>query len=277
MTDRIKAWAILGCLALVAAGPASERKPEAGKPAVPAGSEAKAETVKAEGSAAVRVELVGSDGLILVGTYRAPKGVEEAKSAGILLLHQMRGKRQDWAGLTAELVKRGYAVLAMDLRGHGDSVKGKEGKEYDHRNFRVEEFPAMVGDAEAALAFLSEQESVDPDRIAIVGASIGANAALNAAAKHAEVRSVVLLSPGLEYRMVKTEPAMEKYEGAVFLAASEEDRYSTETVRKLKELCRGKCELKIYAGAGHGTNMFRPTKGDLETRIVNWIDETLKG
>jgi pimeloyl-ACP methyl ester carboxylesterase len=164
----------------------------------------------------------------------------------------------------------------MDLRGHGESTKGKEGKLCNHRDFEVSEFPAMVGDAETALEYLQKHEGVDSAKIAIVGASIGANAALNAAAKHAEVKSVVLLSPGIEYHMIKTEPAMREFGGAAFLAASDEDRYSAETVRRLKNLCKGECELKIYSGAGHGTNMFRPTRGDLETRILGWIDKTLK-
>jgi hypothetical protein len=35
--------------------------------------------------------------------------------------------------------------------------------------------------------------------------------------------------------------------------------------------------MKMYSGAGHGTNMFAPTKGDLEKRILEWVDETVHG
>jgi dienelactone hydrolase len=137
------------------------------------------------------------------------------------------------------------------------------------------EYPAMVGDALLALEYLETREGVDPGRIGIIGASIGANVAINAAAKDESVKTVGLLSPGIEYHLIKTEPAMREFKGAVFLAVSDEDRYAAESVRKLDELCAGKCEMKMYSGAGHGTNMFAPTEGDLQMKIVAWLDATL--
>jgi dienelactone hydrolase len=272
LRTRANGWIVwIGCLLLVFSASASEPKADKAKP-----DEAKPK-VKAEGTVNTKeVELTAKDGFVLMGTFYWTEREEDQTVPGVLLLHQMRGKRQDYSDLIKELVGRGYAVLAMDLRGHGESIKAKDGKERRHQDFEVSEFAAMVSDAELAVNHLREQPGVDADRIAIVGASIGANAALNAAAKNPAVKSVVLLSPGIEYHKIKTEPAMKKYEGAVFLAASEEDKYSAQTVNRLKELARGKCELKMYSGAGHGTNMFRPTKGDLQTRVFNWIVETLK-
>lgn len=272
LRTRINGWIVwIGCLFLVFSASASEPKAEKAKPDEATSSLTLSFTVKTR-----EVELTAKDGFVLVGTFYLREREEEQNVPGVLLLHQMRGKRQDYRDLSMELVARGYAVLAMDLRGHGESIRGKDGKQHHHRDFEVSEFPAMVGDAETALNYLSEQPGVDSDRIAIVGASIGANAALNAAAKDPAVKSLVLLSPGIEYHQIRTEPAMEKYTGAVFLAASEEDKYSAQTVNRLKELAKGKCQLQTYSGAGHGTNMFRPTKGDLEERILTWIDGTLK-
>lgn len=240
-------------------------------------SESKAGGSEEKAPVPERVELPADDGLVLIGSYYAPENEGEGRAPGILLLHQMRGKRQDWRELTMELTKRGYAVLAMDLRGHGESTKGNEGKTWDYRTMEKSEYPGMVGDAGVALDYLKARPGVDPERIGIIGASIGANVALNAAANDPAVESVVLLSPGVEYHLIKTEPAMREYKGAVFLAASDEDGYAADSVRKLHELCQGESEMKMYSGAGHGANMFAPTKGDLQERILDWVDRTLVG
>ena len=47
--------------------------------------------------------------------------------------------------------------------------------------------------------------------IGIAGASIGANVARAAAADDPAIRSLALLSPGLDYRSLRTEAAMQKY------------------------------------------------------------------
>jgi len=268
---------VVACCAFLAVAAVAQTKPARGKAAGPVGSATKAEAAKPTVRATPRVELTASDGVVLVGTCRVPKLEGDAKAPGVLFLHPMRGKRQDWGSLLAELLRRGYALLAMDLRGHGESTKGKEGKVYDHRSFEPSEFPAMVGDAEAALAYLKGRPGVDSERIAIVGASIGANAALNAAAKDPAVKSLVLLSPGLEYHQIKTEPAMEQYGSrSVLLVASHEDSHSAQTVQTLEGLAKGRREVQMYGGAGHGTNMLGKTEGKLQTRILDWLDATLK-
>jgi pimeloyl-ACP methyl ester carboxylesterase len=244
-------------------------EPKTAKPVV------KEEEPVADSAGPKRVELTTGDGLILVGSSYAPEKKEEGKPPGVLLLHQMRGERQDWGDLPGELTGLGYAVLSMDLRGHGESTKGKDGKNYDFRDFVRGEFPAMVDDALVALNFM-RRELADPNRLGVVGASIGANAAINAAAEDDSVKSVVLLSPGLEYHLIQAGPALRTYGGAVFLVASEEDRYAADGVRSLHELCMGECEMEMYSDAGHGTNMFAPTGGDLQKRIVEWLDATLK-
>ena len=52
-----------------------------------------------------------------------------------------------------------------------------------------------------------------PTSIGLAGASIGANLALLDAADDPGVMSVALLSPGIDYRGLRTEAAMKKYAG----------------------------------------------------------------
>ncbi|HUU57599.1 MAG TPA: hypothetical protein VMW93_09670, partial [bacterium] len=107
-------------------------------------------------------------------------------------------------------------------------------------------------------------------RMVIVGASIGANFALNYAASDADVRAVVLLSPGLNYHGVTTVEAMSDYGGRpAYLVASEEDSYAADTVGKLHEIAGG-AELALFKSAGHGTNIFR-AEPSLADTLVTWL------
>lgn len=204
------------------------------------------------------VHLQTADGVTIVGTYYVPP-VE--KAPGVILLHMVARSRKDWDPLARRLREAGYAVLAIDLRGHGESGG-------------TQAWGRMPQDVVAAQVFLSRQPKVDKGRIGIVGASIGANLALDYAASHGVVRTVVLLSPGLDYRGIKTERSMQEYDRPVLIVASEEDQYATESSRKLDSLARGKHQLQLYKGAGHGTQMLE-REPSLSELILSWLQDTL--
>ena len=125
----------------------------------------------------------------------------------VILVHMLSGSRWDWKDLPRHLVNSGYAVLAFDLRGHGDSVyQGKELKawrEFDHSDWQ--KMPDDITVLSDYIAKQPEFNMVDTHKIALIGASIGANIAVNYASKHdQQVQAMVLLSPGLEYHGIET-------------------------------------------------------------------------
>ena len=77
----------------------------------------------------------------------------------------------------------GFAVLLIDARCHGNS---------DDEAFTS--MPRFAEDIAAGLAWLRLQPGIAPDRIALMGHSVGAGAALLHAAHHHDVRAVVSLS-----------------------------------------------------------------------------------
>ncbi len=91
-----------------------------------------------------------------------------------------------------------------------------------------------MADVKAARAFLATRREVVPNRIGMAGASIGANLAILLAAGDPTVRSLVLLSPGIDYRGLRPEAAMKKYgERPALLVASQEDNYAANSARQL--------------------------------------------
>ncbi len=203
------------------------------------------------------IGMVTEDGVRIKGTYYRPAA---ANAPGIVLLHMLGRHREDWDAFARTLQDAGYAVLAIDLRGHGES----EGQR---------EWSKMTKDAAIAVDFVRSRSETDPDRIALIGASIGANLAINYAAEDPEIRGVALLSPGLDYRGVTTPEAVKAYgKRPLFLAASSEDRYAYGSAQELGRLATGPVQLLLLDGQGHGTQMLGKDNG-LEEALLNWLRE----
>jgi len=196
------------------------------------------------------------DGTPLLARYYAPS---RRPAPAVLLIHQAGGSQQDWDPLVEPLRAAGYAVMTFDLRGHGGS-----GGQAD--------WGQMLTDAHAALSLLSEIPSVDPSQIAIVGASVGANIALNACAVLAGCAAAELLSPGLAYHGIATAGAMPRLgRRPLLIAASEADGNNPADSVMLDSLATSSDhQLIVFSAAGHGTQMFA-AQPDLIARIVEWL------
>jgi len=215
---------------------------------------------------------VTEDGVEIVGSMWMP---ESGNAPAVILLHMLGRTREDWNGFAEELQRNGYAVVSIDLRGHGESVKTKDGKTLNYKQFTDLDYRNMELDVAPVLQFLREDRRVDGNRIAIIGASIGANVALKVAASDPDIEAVVLLSPGKTYHGVATEPAMIEYgQRPILIAASEDDSYAATSSRRLKDIAQGDSNLIMYKMAGHGTEMF-DSNADIEDQMVKWLGQNM--
>jgi len=190
-----------------------------------------------------------------------------------ILLHMLPADRHSYDDFGPKLALAGFNVLAVDSRGHGESLKHGGGTE-EYSSFDAAAFNDSVKDVAAAKTFLQGKRA-DVSRLVIVGASIGANFALLHAAADADVKGVVLLSPGLDYHGVKTEDAMKAYAGRpCYLVASDEDSPSAACIGKLKEIAPA-ADFRMFHNAGHGTNIFG-AEPKLEGELVEWLRARVK-
>lgn len=213
-----------------------------------------------------KIYLKTSDGINIVGDFYP---AAEKNAPAVILLHMMPETKECWKNFAEKLNQKGFHALAIDLRGHGESSGGPNG----FTKFSDKQHQASIKDVEAAADFFLVQ-GLPLERIFLIGASIGANLALRFQSEHPEIKASVLLSPGLNYRGVETEPAVAevKESQAVFLAAGGKgDEYSTETAKKLTNMLKSNNkELKIFENAGHGTDIFK-NNPSLEDEIILWI------
>lgn len=147
----------------------------------------------------------------LPGTFSAPEGARGLPA--VLLLHQLNSTRAEWTTFEVlpALHEQGAVTLAVDLRGHGaTSPAGGT----SHREFSASDWAKLPQDAADALAWLRARPEVDPEKISIVGGSIGANTALLTFSSDTRLRAGAFLSPGLpDYRGLNIEHAMENAQG----------------------------------------------------------------
>ncbi len=153
----LAAGALLGC---------GEESPEPRAQPAQARTEAAAAPTEAPAPPAAPagrpVALRATDGLRLRGTLTPASG---APAPAVVLVHESNGGPEQFADFVPHLHAAGYAVLTYTSReGSG----------------RVDE-TRSVRDVLGAIRALRRREAIDPERIAVVGASIGASTAVRLA------------------------------------------------------------------------------------------------
>lgn len=104
--------------------------------------------------------------------------------AAVILGHGFTRSRQELLDVAAMLNRNCYNVLLFDWRAHGES-------EGDRTTFGYDE----VKDLAAAVSYLSTRPEVEPERIGVLGKSMGGAVAIRGAAALPQLKAVVSDSP----------------------------------------------------------------------------------
>lgn len=224
-----------------------------------------AQAVPAMAAQAVNVSFRTSDGVqISASFYQASR----RPAPCVILVHMLTRSKDDWQALASHLADAGISALAIDLRGHGSSGPDPRG------DGSTDDMSSSLLDVQAARAFMASRPDV-VSVVGIAGAQVGANLAALAAAGDPSIRSIVMLSPGLDFRNVRAEAALRKYGGRpALLVSSEEDGYATRSIRRLTKAGNGTRDVMLLTGAGHGTVMLS-RQPDLVARLIEWFQRTL--
>ncbi|MFO0973462.1 MAG: alpha/beta fold hydrolase [Phycisphaerae bacterium] len=157
-------------------------------------------------AATQRVTFDTIDGVHIVGDYYAPPpSAPGEKSPCAILIHMYPATRASWAGLAPQLRDAGFAVLAYDIRGAGESTEpaDKHLRE-DYARRATPLFERGFEDVAGAVRFLAARPECDARRLVLVGASVGCSIAIHYSMKSPDVRGLICLSPGTNYMGLKT-------------------------------------------------------------------------
>jgi len=108
----------------------------------------------------------------------------------VVLVHGFASDRRNMSALARSLARAGYAVLAVDVAGHGENRRsgGIRGGRSGKSSFYVE--------LEAAVQFLRRSPFVDGERIVMMGHSMGAGASLGYGTWDPTLDGLVMIAGG---------------------------------------------------------------------------------
>ncbi len=116
-----------------------------------------------------------------------PKPVSQRPPA-VVLIHGFTGDRVLMSGLARRLAENGYAVLAIDVNGHGENRNPFNGGTAESDSLRA--------NVKVAVDYLRASNLVDGSRIVVMGHSMGAGAALDYAVNDPSIKGAVMISGG---------------------------------------------------------------------------------
>ncbi len=233
------------------------------------------------------VALRTRDGALIQATYYPSQLGKEA--VPVILLHAEKGVRGDFASFALGLQALGHAVIAPDLRGHGDSSLPSAAERVGA--LRPADLANMVTqDVEAVKNFLIERNNASElniEKLCLVGAEMGAVVAVNFAARDwswpvlatgkqgQDVKALALISPEWSHRGLNINEAIEhpQVRGAlsmIVIAGERSTKQRRDAERLYKALERFRPAVSSDDAAGAQTLWLRTLPTTLQgTQLLN--------
>lgn len=199
---------------------------------------------------------------------------------GVILIPDTRCDRSVFDDFPIKLSKSGLAVLSMDLR-FKDLIAQARSKEEAISLIKGQDLYApMKYEIKSAVDFLAEQKGIHSSRIALIGASFGAREALISGVRYENIKALVLVSLSGEEaipggKSVKTLLAEYGNRPVLFVTSEGDwggDYKAAEHNKQYIKWAKGKKELKIYPGSGHGMSIINDKASDF---IISWLKNNL--
>ena len=213
-----------------------------------------------------RVTLATADGVELVGSFRPVPG--QADAPAVLLLHAFSRDRREFEERAGDLTARGLATLALDLRGHGESIRRRDGRKVPLVPSLQSDPNAFPRDVEAACAWLRQRSP----RVGVLGLSLSGDLAVLATASGwADAAVAVSANADQLPALAGSRPTVPR---ATLVLASESDPGRAESARALDRAGLSPKSLSLYPGAAHALDLLvqRP---EAWKAAVGWLGELL--
>lgn len=143
-----------------------------------------------------------SQGQTITGDLYLPDGYQgDAKLPGVIVSGSWTSVKEQMAGgYAAKLADQGYAALAFDFRGWGESNTGTP----DSLKF-VENPAEKTNDILAAASFMSNLSQVDGRKLATLGICASAGYAIDAAHRSDQITTTATIAPWLHDKSIVDE------------------------------------------------------------------------
>ena len=201
----------------------------------------------------------------LRASFELPQGVP-APIPAVLFLHGYGEDRKVWQDFQKQFLQQGWAVMALDLRGHGESLIKNQRPLQASPEWRnnPREFPLDVA---PALDWLKKQPRLNSSKIVIVGYDVGANLALLASGKLREVRTVVAVNPNAKESLQIAGSSQDFVPRSALVVV--EDAAQAESIKPFAKQPFRSLVLPVTGGTAQTFQ-----KKSLSDAIFQWLKET---
>jgi pimeloyl-ACP methyl ester carboxylesterase len=176
---------------------------------------------------------------------------------GVILAHMRPADQTSWYPFAQTLADTGeYTVMTFDFRGYGESTGEKQ-------------FDRIDTDLTAAYEYMHDDLGIE--RVYLVGASMGATAALIVGAR-VPVEGVVAISSLEQFPPLDATLTVGEITAPKLFITSEDDVPAMRSQEEFWKLAQEPKEQHIYEGSAHGVALFDgPHGADLERRIIDFL------
>jgi pimeloyl-ACP methyl ester carboxylesterase len=202
--------------------------------------------------AAQLVTIEAADGLLLKGDFY----LVDTAHPTLFLLHELYARRSSWNIILEPLLRSGYNILAVDVRGHGATRGG------------INWYRAL-DDTALWFTWLRETAAVRPDAISTMGSSMGSTLAIIGCANDAACRTAIAISPGWAYYDISVEASLATH--PVLVVYAERDRWPALGVPQMLAVAPDTVTPYTYPGNAHGMNLLRAERATFTVMILDWL------
>lgn len=225
-----------------------------------------------------QIQVQTKDSRIIKATITYNKAADAKKYPTVILLHSLGYSSEYWRDLIPNLNNAGYAVIAIDFRGHGKSIYDGNFHQKTWPYFTTKTYKKFPSDV---MAILDEAQkttkSISLNKTAIIGADIGANTAVLVAKQlKYKPKTMVLISPTTTFKGLYISIAMTQIGQIPILSmVSKKDSYCLQQQKELSKFAQGGFYALNYPNGGMGMLMLgvNPT---MTKDITRWVVKYLK-
>ena len=224
------------------------------------------------------IKVQAADGFSLSATLQYPNIKQQLEFPTVVLLHSLGYNSEWWETLPQDLLEQGYAVLSIDLRGHGKSIYNSKLVKTSWTSMKNKSFVKYPDDVISVIDYVkTENKRQFFNNWAIVGSDIGAGTAICVANKITyKPQTLVLISPIVNAKGIYVPVKLAELNNIDILnIAGKNDINAYKTYEYLKKFAQSTFALYTSESKVNGMLMLK-NDPELSKIITSWINQYLK-
>ena len=225
------------------------------------------------------IKIAAKDGFSIKAVLSTPKIKNWNDYKTVVLIHSLGYNSGWWGDLPDKLIQKGYAVLMVDLRGHGGSVYNKNLSKVSWKSMTKSAYAKCPDDVVDVINSVTDESLKKHyfNEWAIVGSDFGASVGIIAADKlPVKPKTIVMISPIVNARGLYVPVSVAQLDNVDFLSIiGTDDAVSKSASEYIKKFAQAGYDEYISPSQTTGMIMLK-NDPELTEIITGWIGNYFK-